>query len=361
MGHLRTPEFAQFSPGGGQPHTLEFNDPIRYYGATPIAFTAENAVDRATSTKGSYMGLGFFEAWPATAGGTTAVVLGSGVWDDSNYRWLVRGSGKIEWGTGAGAPDTTLERFAAGDLKTAGVFRAVQLRSEGNVYVDETAVGGRVYFGSSFDVSIYRGGSDILATDDQFWSAESVVAHATEANQVWIGATASAVLGPGITFGSSMDTNVYRGGADILKTDDNFEAAQLRAINAANQGVIVLQLGTNGAANPQLKIDAAGTHYWGDGSAAQDTNLYRGGANQLKTDDDFMVGNSKILLDADGFINVNGIQGDGYVQFTNEQSSDPNAPAADAARLFIKDNGAGKTQLAVRFNTGATQIIATQP
>jgi len=39
----------------------------------------------------------------------------------------------------------------------------------------------------------------------------------------------------------------------------------------------------------------------------------------------------------------------------------PAAPLANRARLFLKDNGAGKTQLCVRFATGAVQVIATQP
>jgi len=39
----------------------------------------------------------------------------------------------------------------------------------------------------------------------------------------------------------------------------------------------------------------------------------------------------------------------------------PAAPLANRARLFVKDNGAGKTQLCVRFNTGAVQVIASQP
>ena len=38
----------------------------------------------------------------------------------------------------------------------------------------------------------------------------------------------------------------------------------------------------------------------------------------------------------------------------------PAAPAADTARLFVRDNGAGKTQLCVRFNTGAVVVLATQ-
>lgn len=44
-----------------------------------------------------------------------------------------------------------------------------------------------------------------------------------------------------------------------------------------------------------------------------------------------------------------------------ELAADPAAPAADRARWFVKDNGAGKTQLCVRFATGAVQVIATEP
>lgn len=39
----------------------------------------------------------------------------------------------------------------------------------------------------------------------------------------------------------------------------------------------------------------------------------------------------------------------------------PAAGAANTGRLFLRDNGAGKTQLCIIFNTGAIQVIATQP
>lgn len=45
----------------------------------------------------------------------------------------------------------------------------------------------------------------------------------------------------------------------------------------------------------------------------------------------------------------------------NELSGDAAAGAANTARLFVRDNGSGKTQLVVRFNTGAVQVIATEP
>lgn len=41
--------------------------------------------------------------------------------------------------------------------------------------------------------------------------------------------------------------------------------------------------------------------------------------------------------------------------------SDPAAPAANKARIYCKDTGAGKSQLVVRFPSGAVQVIATEP
>ncbi|HEY6382039.1 MAG TPA: hypothetical protein VIY07_09570, partial [Pseudolabrys sp.] len=53
------------------------------------------------------------------------------------------------------------------------------------------------------------------------------------------------------------------------------------------------------------------------------------------------------------------IDNSGYSQFT--EMADPAAGAANTARFYARDNGAGKTQLVVRFNTGAVQVIATEP
>jgi hypothetical protein len=39
----------------------------------------------------------------------------------------------------------------------------------------------------------------------------------------------------------------------------------------------------------------------------------------------------------------------------------PAAPPANDARLFIRDNLSGKTQLCVRFDTGAVKVLAVQP
>lgn len=51
--------------------------------------------------------------------------------------------------------------------------------------------------------------------------------------------------------------------------------------------------------------------------------------------------------------------GNAYIQFSEQ--ADAAAPAVNKARLYSKDNGSGKTQLVVRFPTGAVQVIATEP
>lgn len=52
------------------------------------------------------------------------------------------------------------------------------------------------------------------------------------------------------------------------------------------------------------------------------------------------------------------ITGGGYIQMSEQ--ADPANSAADSGRLFMRDNGAGKTQLCVRFATGAAIVIATE-
>lgn len=50
-----------------------------------------------------------------------------------------------------------------------------------------------------------------------------------------------------------------------------------------------------------------------------------------------------------------------FIEFQENGVNDAAAGAADTGRLYVRDNGVGKTQLCVRFNTGAVQVIATQP
>lgn len=49
-----------------------------------------------------------------------------------------------------------------------------------------------------------------------------------------------------------------------------------------------------------------------------------------------------------------------HVELT-EVASEPGAGAANSARLYVRDNGSGKTQLVVIFPTGAVQVLAAEP
>lgn len=57
--------------------------------------------------------------------------------------------------------------------------------------------------------------------------------------------------------------------------------------------------------------------------------------------------------------------GAGIVEVTSAvrmgERTDPSAPGANAGILYVRDNGSGKSQLVVRFPTGAIQVIATEP
>lgn len=62
-------------------------------------------------------------------------------------------------------------------------------------------------------------------------------------------------------------------------------------------GDIVIRGLVSGDSQSRVLISANGTMTWGSGSASPDTNLYRGGANMLKTDDNLEVAG---YLDVDG-------------------------------------------------------------
>jgi hypothetical protein len=73
---------------------------------------------------------------------------------------------------------------------------------------------------------------------------------------------------------------------------------------------------------------------------------------------------SPLAAGANNITNVNSLDGVNarMTQYydLNEWAT-PVAPAADRARIYAKDNGAGKTQLIARFPTGAEQVLATEP
>jgi hypothetical protein len=87
----------------------------------------------------------------------------------------------------------------------------------------------------------------------------------------------------GITFGG--DTTLYRTGTDTLATDDNFRSVG---------GTISVVVGVEPNPRVRMSKDAGGTDLGGlllgpGGATAPDVNMYRSAANKLKTDDSLDV------------------------------------------------------------------------
>lgn len=223
-------------------------------------------------------------------------------------------------------------------------------------------------FGIAQDTNLYRSAADTLKTDDSFVASDLLVSvnnsrlgfpdgsggghNYLRGNVTFVESAMQFQQSTGIVgmyFGSAGDTNLYRSAANNLTTDDRLNVGDYMVAGGnvfARSGVAAqVAIGDYGPSSE------AGMLF----GAAADTNLYRSAANTLKTDDN---------LQADSFVSSNwivasGLSGAGFFQVP-EQSVDPGG-VADQARIYAKDNGAGKTQLVVRFGSGAVQVLATEP
>jgi len=164
--------------------------------------------------------------------------------------------------------DTTLQRVAAGVLRISGALEKLEFHTDTNIYRgganiletdDAFHVGDYLkIFGASgliigADTNLYRSAANVLRTDDDFQVANSI-----------------RIDGVALYFGSLADTNLYRSAANILKTDDQFHMA---------------------GAFFRILNDSASIYL----GAASDVVLYRGGADLLMTDDDFRIADGKEL------------------------------------------------------------------
>lgn len=164
---------------------------------------------------------------------------------------------------------------------------------------------------------------------------------------------------------SSSDGKITAGAGALILDQDGIQA------NSGNQDVNKLKIrdgadtvlamygevsdgtGTSGtvecagkqAADPEGLLELIAKTY--DGSPAS------GVASVTMT---FDTENGKI--DVGGALRM--VMGTCYFEMT-EQASAPAAPGANRGRLYLIDNGGGKTQLCIRFSTGAVQVIATEP
>lgn len=119
-------------------------------------------------------------------------------------------------GTNLFAIDSTNGRAAVGTS-------AVPANAALTIGTNTTTADGGMYFGT--DTSLYRAGTGVLRTGGSFASSSVMWANYLTANQVALGYINGSTNGPGITFSSAMDTNLYRSAAGVIKTDGSFQVA----------------------------------------------------------------------------------------------------------------------------------------
>lgn len=241
-----------------------------------------------------------------------------GVSGDDFDRFAIYADGKHEWGGGTLARDTSLYRAAANHLLTPDLFQvavgsagspqdvavfsqtggyagAAFVNSGNDVHLvirwtgdgverarlglDGSANGALMFAGASgtADTNLYRGAADRLSTDDSLYAGLYLKAFQGSDQEMLIGSVVAGL--PGILFGDDQDTNLYRSAANTLKTDDNvYVTLNLHLEGGADPAFSISHVNT-------FRIQNTGVFVWGN-----DTNLYRDSANVLKTDDGFVVG-----------------------------------------------------------------------
>lgn len=237
----------------------------------------------------------------------------------------------IKFSNGAGTYDTNLYRGAADTLKTDDSLEVGGNTTLGDANTDQTVIRGitkiadssptnGILFGSGntdYDVNLYRKSANVLKTDDAFEIGGgmaisgdlSVAGNTTLGDSCSDTTTISGSLiisctteAHGIRFSDGAggtDTVLFRGGADILRTNDAFVAGSTLNVNGnttlgdanTDQTVIrgITKIADSSSGNGIL---------FGSGDANYDTNLYRSAANELTTDDNFKVAGNTTLGDA---------------------------------------------------------------
>lgn len=131
-------------------------------------------------------------------------------------------------------------------------------------------------------------------------------------------------------------------GALVIKNEIPTTGQTLvRIIGGAGQGATPLTEYATNAGVLLHSVSSAGVLLWG---TTGDVNLYRGGADLLKTDDDFAFGANMTAASA-GF-------------FDGAEIATPATPAANHGRLYFRDSGGGVTQLIALWPSGNTTVVA---
>lgn len=201
---------------------------------------------------------------------------------DTVGRIAIKGSGNIEFGSGSGGRDTTLSRSAANELTASGqlVITTAAPTAAGHAtrkdYVDNnfsSLTGAQTISG----IKTYTG-APIMQAAAAGTVVQKFQVTGDTTPRLTIGADGTMSFGPG---NAAADLIVNRSGSAALGVNNS-----VRVTMGATTSVGFATIVTADTFD-RFRAYIDGLHEWGPGSAARDTNLYRGGANLLKTDDVF--------------------------------------------------------------------------
>lgn len=214
-----------------------------------------------------------------TGASTLMVSLVTG---DAVNRFAMRGSGQLEFGSGAAARDANFYRSGVGILNSSGQFAADAAAPLLAAHLTR-----KDYVDGKDALVLHLAGTETVTGAKTFTAVQQLQAavstvvqqHRVTAdtnNRLQITSDGVMTWGPGNAAG---DVTLYREIADCLSTDDNIRVWRPLTTNNA------LQLRVVGDTVSRLAVNADGKMVWGAGGASTgDTNLYRASAGLLTTD-----------------------------------------------------------------------------
>jgi len=182
------------------------------------------------------------------------------------------------------------------------------------------------------------------------------------------------LAGQNATTGNQSVLIGYNSGASL--TTNGAAVGVGASANPSGFGAVAVGFTTTASANNAVAIgnavtaSAVGSFAMGNGSAASADNALSLGSSSaasaasavaLGVSSSAAHGSSLALGSSSATTTTNQVAIAARHIEALELAADPAAPATNAGRLYFRDNGSGKTQLCVRFATGAVQVIATEP
>ncbi|MBY0320939.1 MAG: hypothetical protein K2X72_19610 [Reyranella sp.] len=336
------------------------------FGAPPVssativaALTAKPSVwpDGTTNAPGAA-----FAAEPSTGfrrlgSGQTAYCVGGA--DRLNFAAnTIVNQGSYGWSSGAVSSfDTAIFRDAAGTLAQRNGVNAQAFRIY-NTFTDS----------SNYERAALKWSSNVFVLDSQEIAGTGVArALRLQAAGTVIGVEDGAYTPAN---GPVAPVSVRRDGTSAqaqfgvygigLTSTNQLHTRLAPSINQASGTYTILDI------NPTETSIGAGPHYLVRGRIGAGGNVFSvdrtgiistaaGFASGLR-----FAGSTQLLDIGDGLLGISdsGLNG-AAIRLT--ERTDPSAPSGNNAYFYCRDDGGGKTQLVVRFPTGAIQVIATEP